>query len=378
MSNSEMTSTTCRRPQRRAGGVWVRCHSHDFAKCSGCARLYQRDVREMMRDGFKEGYNYFFLTLTAPGFGATHSGPSKKESSSVLCRCGETHEHDDPLIGTPLDPRRYQYRRAMSWNLNSAELFRRTMSYLTSSMEDTDWVCVREYQRRAAIHFHLILRVSDDQDATTVYNHLKKARTYHYGEYRWGREMRLELIPTDDPDEQTSNLSRMMGYSAKTLGTSVDLPSPEQSSHYRKLDFYASQMGCSPAQIRGYGYGGQLFTRSKGWTTLTQEALKERRRQWAIENPDPKKLEADRKRNEQLLEASRRELEVIAATRGFSGTYRPNTDDDSSWVRKIVLGTRSEGLENSDINLMSTHRTPSRGDDPDDSRHSRTSDDRST
>uniref|UniRef100_UPI0005663A1E replication initiator n=1 Tax=Streptomyces sp. NRRL B-12105 TaxID=1463827 RepID=UPI0005663A1E len=47
---------------------------------------------------------------SAPSFGPVHNRPA-----GGRCRCGRTHPDDDPALGTPLDPDRYDYRAAVLW-----------------------------------------------------------------------------------------------------------------------------------------------------------------------------------------------------------------------------------------------------------------------
>ena len=76
-----------------------------------------------------------FVTLIAPSFGPVHNRPD-----SGRCRCGIAHGQGDTLLGTPLDPERYDYAGAVLWNNHASQLWQRFTIYLR-----------REVARRAGV-----------------------------------------------------------------------------------------------------------------------------------------------------------------------------------------------------------------------------------
>jgi hypothetical protein len=52
------------------------------------------------------------LTVTLDSYGEVHSGARTKTGRLIPCRCGELHGQRDPLLGTPINPDSYDYRRA--------------------------------------------------------------------------------------------------------------------------------------------------------------------------------------------------------------------------------------------------------------------------
>lgn len=64
--------------------VWARCNNRRAAVCPSCADLYARDTWQLVHAGAAGGHHdvpaevathpQVFATLTAPGYGAAHSG----------------------------------------------------------------------------------------------------------------------------------------------------------------------------------------------------------------------------------------------------------------------------------------------------------------
>ncbi len=109
-----------------------------------------------------------FATLTAPGFGPVHNQPD-----TGRCHCGHTHPDDDPLLGTPLDPERYDYAGAVLWNAHAPALWARFTTHLRREVAKTasltqralrhhatlSYAKVAEYQKRGQVHFHAVIRL---------------------------------------------------------------------------------------------------------------------------------------------------------------------------------------------------------------------------
>ena len=132
-----------------------------------------------------------FLTLTAPSFGPVHSRrvvdgkarrcrPRRKGEvcpHGVSLACNEVHDEDDPRLGEPICAECFDYEHAVLWNALAPELWRRTAIQLPRELARligvsqkrlrvrVSYVKVAEFQRRGALHFHLVLRldgVSED------------------------------------------------------------------------------------------------------------------------------------------------------------------------------------------------------------------------
>ncbi|MEU6942237.1 replication initiator [Streptomyces rubiginosohelvolus] len=86
---------------------------------------------------------------------------------------GRTHTKGDPLLGTPLDPERYDYTSAVLWNAHAPALWARFMLHLRRTIAAAagvpqrllhkvarvSYAKVAEYQQRGLIHFHAVIRL---------------------------------------------------------------------------------------------------------------------------------------------------------------------------------------------------------------------------
>nr|WP_031505896.1 replication initiator [Streptomyces megasporus] len=160
-----------------AGHLLVRCNNRRTTRCATCAETYRRDTYHLITAGLRGGkgtpedvaaHPRVFATFTAPSFGPVHNRPD-----SGRCRCGTRHPADDPALGTPLDPERYDYEAAVLWNAHAGALWRRFSIYLRREIAKragltqrafrqyarVSFAKVAEYQRRGAVHFHAVLRL---------------------------------------------------------------------------------------------------------------------------------------------------------------------------------------------------------------------------
>ncbi|NGO74005.1 replication initiator, partial [Streptomyces boncukensis] len=161
------------------GGVLrIACGNRRASRCPSCAWTYAGDTYHLIRAGLTgdrtkgtpptvRDHPRVFATLTAPTFGPVHNRPGTRP-----CRCGVRHPEDDPLLGTPLDPDRYDYAGAVLWNNHAPDLWRYFTIYLRREIARraglTQQVAratsrvsfgkVAEYQKRGAVHFHTVIR----------------------------------------------------------------------------------------------------------------------------------------------------------------------------------------------------------------------------
>jgi hypothetical protein len=183
------------------GVVYKACENRRSSRCPACAEVHRQDAKHLVRAGLSGGkgvpdtvasHPAIFATLTAPSFGAVHSTfhdrprPCTPANPKARCRhrravaCFERHGPDEGLVGQPLCPDCYRYSQQVLWNSLSSELWRRTTIYLrralaaavdmTPSELDThvrvSFCKVAEFQRRGAVHLHVIVRLdaADDDD----------------------------------------------------------------------------------------------------------------------------------------------------------------------------------------------------------------------
>ncbi len=167
------------------GRIKVACGNRRASRCPACSRTYAADTYHLIRAGLigdeskgvpstVRDHPRVFATLTAPSFGPVHNRPD-----SGACRCGTAHLTGDPILGTPLDPERYDYAHAVLWNNNAPALWKRFAIYLRRKLakaagltrRDFESVArvsfgkVAEYQRRGAVHFHAVIRIDGPDGA---------------------------------------------------------------------------------------------------------------------------------------------------------------------------------------------------------------------
>lgn len=162
-----------------AGHLLVRCGNRRTTRCPSCAELYRQDTYHLIAAGLRGGKTIpdqvaarprVFATLTAPSYGPVHG---RRTCGSARCRCGRTHTKDDPLLGTPLAPERYDYTGAVLWNAHVPALWARFMLHLRrtiaaaaglpqrllSRVARVSYAKVAEYQQRGLIHFLAVIRL---------------------------------------------------------------------------------------------------------------------------------------------------------------------------------------------------------------------------
>lgn len=168
--------TTTDEPGRR---LRIACGNRRASRCPACAATYAADTYHLIRAGLAGApakgvpasvreHPRVFATLTAPSFGPVHNRPD-----TGRCRCGTRHPDNGPVLGTPLDPERYDYAGAVLFNNHASELWRRFTTRLRREiaaragltqrgLADIARVAfgkVAEFQRRGAVHFHAIIRL---------------------------------------------------------------------------------------------------------------------------------------------------------------------------------------------------------------------------
>src|SRR5262245_623090 len=98
------------------------------------------------------------ITLTLPGYGEVHSA-NRRGAYRVPCACGTTHHDFDPLIGTPVDPSTYDYRRSALDAIHFAKLLDRWWQNVRRAAGWTSqYAGAVELQRRLAPHAHFAMR----------------------------------------------------------------------------------------------------------------------------------------------------------------------------------------------------------------------------
>lgn len=231
--------------------VNVRCGTRSEKKCPGCAWIYKKDTAKILRSGLLDdgACRYFFLTLTAPSFGATHNVPKRGERKK--CRCGAWHdaEKDIDLRGVPLDCNQYDYSGQAYFNYQIGKLWNTTLTLLRKKFPDLCFAKVYEWQQRGALHVHVILRIpaadfSGDGDAASLLRECASSATYGGWMY-WGSQNDCrEIRGGASSDKVIGYLKKAVSYVTKDV--CEDRPEGESRNHRHlmMLDVAARMMRC--------------------------------------------------------------------------------------------------------------------------------------
>lgn len=193
---------------RRRIAVMIRCGNRRAAICPSCSELYAADTWQLVHAGTAGGHHgmpestadlpQVFATLTAPSFGAVHTS-SRPGSARTACHppgsrrpqcphgkplwCNMAHRGDDPEVGQPLCADCYDYIGHVLFNWHAPELWRRFTIALRRAVTAhlrrigvdpgvlrVSFVKVAEYQRRAVVHYHTLIRLdpTDEQSQPPV------------------------------------------------------------------------------------------------------------------------------------------------------------------------------------------------------------------
>ncbi|WOX23854.1 replication initiator protein RepSA [Streptomyces solicathayae] len=161
------------------GRLRIACGNRRASRCPACAWTYAGDTYHLIRAGLAgddrrdipaavRDHPRVFLTLTAPSFGPVHNRPDPRP-----CRCGTHHPEDDPALGNPLDPDKYDYAGAVLFNNHSGQLWQRFTTRLRREIAASAGLSQRElkevarlsygkvaeFQKRGAVHFHAVVRL---------------------------------------------------------------------------------------------------------------------------------------------------------------------------------------------------------------------------
>jgi len=177
------------------GSLLIACGDRRESRCPSCAARYRGDAFQIAASGLAGGkgvpnavadHPSLFVTFTAPSFGPVHAHRARGQATlpcrprrAGKCRhgiplaCWQRHDGDDPKVGQPLCVRCFDYEGQVLWNARAPELWRRTTiairralaHYAGVSTREIDklvrlsYFRVAEYQRRGALHFHVVMRL---------------------------------------------------------------------------------------------------------------------------------------------------------------------------------------------------------------------------
>jgi hypothetical protein len=345
------------------------CGNRRASACPSCSATYQADQFHLLAAGLRGGkgvpkrvarHPRLFVTFTAPSFGPVHSRraqgllvfPCHPYRQGQTCPhgkragCWQRHDPDDPRLGEPLCPRCYQAGAQVLWNALAGRLWSRTTIYLyrtlakAAGMTEAElrrlvrisFAKVAEYQKRGAVHFHVVIRLDartacgcpacvlpppEEFSAALLEQAVKEAAATvavacppagdHQGVTlmaRWGEQLHVRHITRDDgQDDKRLLAEQVAGYVAKyatksteALGVTLDhricqveLEDLDLPTHVAELVRACWELGGRPSltslRLRKWahmlGFGGHFSSKSRRYST-TLGALRRTRVAYAI------------------------------------------------------------------------------------------------
>ncbi|MFD3580377.1 replication initiator [Streptomyces sp. NPDC058644] len=168
----------------------VRCRNRRSSVCAPCSHQHGGDTFHLVRSGLLggkgvpdqvRGRTRLFVTLTAPSFGLVHREGERcrPRRDDPRCEhgqrlgCSRLHGEDDPLVGRPLCADCYDYVGHVLWHAHAGRLWDRFTTGVRRFLASVGGVSrsrlgehlvvsfakVAEYQKRAAVHFHAVVRL---------------------------------------------------------------------------------------------------------------------------------------------------------------------------------------------------------------------------
>jgi hypothetical protein len=340
------------------------CGNRREAVCPSCARTYRSDAFQLVAAGLRGGkgvpesvaeHPMIFLTLTAPSFGPVHSRRVDAGGKARRCRprrhgetcphgvslsCSDVHDDGDPRVGEPLCPECFDYEHAVLWNAMAPELWRRTAIQIPRELARltgvtlkqlrqrvrVSYVKVAEYQRRGALHFHVLIRLDAAQPRDSA-EHVEAppaaftcelltqaalAAAEHVSlfsptpdghgtparEIRWGRQTEVRPIQIGSAREAAATAGYIAKYATKSTeavgGVMHRLDAAEVRTlkvrpHVRRLVQCAWRLGgqehLEELRLRRWahalGFRGHCFTKSRRYST-TFTALRRARHEHVL------------------------------------------------------------------------------------------------
>ncbi|MES4892025.1 replication initiator [Streptomyces sp. NPDC096012] len=324
----------------------VRCRNRRADICPACSRLHAGDTHHLVRVGLLGGKSVpdsvrhrprLFVTLTAPSFGPVHrsSELSRPRRDGGTCEhgrplgCGLVHAPDAPSVGQPLCLACYDYTAHVLWHAHASKLWDRFVIDVRRRLASSvglaqsrfrrharlSFARVAEYQRRAAVHVHAVVRLDGPTgpgdgppasgtaelliDAVRASARRVLVRTPYspaVGELnlRWGAQADARPLRTDgdgpDDDAVAAYVAKYVTKGASDIGAGTDYrlssrgESAPVSEHVRTLMRTCWRLGGLPeyeplrlrAWVHTLGYRGHILTKSRAYST-TYAALRAQR-----------------------------------------------------------------------------------------------------
>lgn len=331
----------------------IRCRNRRATVCAPCSRLHAGDTFHLVRAGLVGGKSVpadvrerprLFLTLTAPSFGPVHRATADGERCrprrhADRCEhgrspgCSAAHDATNPLVGQPLCSGCYDYPAHVLWHAYAGRLWKaftdNLYHHLAAHTGHTrtalrravriSYAKVAEYQKRAAVHVHAVVRLDCAHGpdtpppawataevlatvvrtaAAAVRLHTPYSRALGEHELRWGAQLDARPLRAFGGREGLAD-DAVAAYVAKyvTKGAAdasagldhpitgpTDIAAAQLSAHVRTLMGACWRLGglpeLQPLRLRAWahtlGYRGHILTKSRAYST-TYGALRAER-----------------------------------------------------------------------------------------------------
>ncbi|WP_344531109.1 replication initiator [Streptomyces albiaxialis] len=327
----------------------VRCRNRRASVCEPCSRLHAGDTFHLMRAGLSGGKSVpeavrerprLFVTLTAPSFGPVHritqGGPCRPRRDGGICVhglplvCGLVHAEMDPLVGTPVCAACYDYAGHVLWHAHAGRLWDRFTTAVRRHLASAGGIArsrlgehlivsfakVAEFQQRAAVHFHAVVRLDGpngpaspppdwagaeelreavEHAAASAFVTVPESDAYGTERCAWGDRLDIQVIRSFVEGDELSD-DAVAGYVAKYVSKGAadtgagldyrvvryaDIQAAAVSDHVRALMGTCWRLGglaeLAPPRLRAWahtlGYRGHILTKSRRYST-TYTALR--------------------------------------------------------------------------------------------------------
>ncbi|MFD9131826.1 replication initiator [Streptomyces bottropensis] len=338
----------------------VRCRNRRATVCAPCSRLHAGDTFHLVRAGLLGAKNVpatvrrrprLFVTLTAPSFGPVHRAgddscrPRRDGGTCAHGRplgCATVHAPDAPAVGQPLCPDCYDYTGHVLWHAHASQLWdrfvidvRRRLATSAGLVQSRfaeharlSFARVAEYQKRAAVHVHAVVRLDGPNGpgeeppawgtAELLIDAVRESarRVLVLSPYspavgeralRWGEQIDARPLRTDgdgpDDDAVAAYVAKYVTKGASetgagldhTLTTPAEIESAPVNAHVRNLMRACWRLGglteYAPLRLRPWthtlGYRGHILTKSRAYSTTYAALRAERARHVGhVEVPD--------------------------------------------------------------------------------------------
>lgn len=282
--------------------IVVPCKSQRTTRCPACARrARQRHYRRVLAgiEAVTANDLVLWVTLTPPGaevFGCPSHVQTHGSRGQMIaaCPCKRPHHPRDALIGTPLDPSRFRYDLAATWNASVSRLWSQTMHRLRSELGlprnrygDVSYMRVFEWQQRGLIHVHALVRITNARGvrhsrralvraikSTVVMSSDDAPTPIAWGARRHVRRL-LSGGGSDGPSRRASYVAK---YATKHPADDLERRSAPRARHYALIarEAQARASGCKSTRaiirLRSrLGLDGPVVSASRNWEPKTHD-----------------------------------------------------------------------------------------------------------